>query len=553
MNILLVNPEVPETYWSMSHAMRFMGKRAFLPPLGLLTVAAMLPEGWEKRLVDMNTDELRDGDILWADYVFISAMLIQRASVDEVVERCGRLGAKVVAGGPLFVNIPEEYLHVDHLVLKEAEVTLREFVADVEKGCARKVYSTRERPELKDTPAPMWELIDLRKYASMSVQWSRGCPFNCDFCDVTKVFGHRIRRKSGGQVVAELEKLYRLGWRGKVFFVDDNLIGHKPGLRRDLLPAVKEWMRARGYPFVFNTQATIDLADDEELMGEMVEAGFDCVFVGIETPNEEALAECNKGQNRGRDLLECVRRIQRAGMDVQGGFILGFDSDEEGVFDGLIEFIQASGIVTAMVGLLNAPRGTALFKRLSGEQRLLYKVPGDNMDCSINFLPRMGLERLLEGYQRVAETIYSPEKYSERVLRLFGNWRVPGWRRARLYRSEWRALFASAWKLGVVSAGRRNYWRVMLWAMLRTRYLGAAITFCINGYHHLRVSEQVEGRVRCSLEEQEREFQAGRSDGADAAEDMVSSGAESAGEMMPYEEMGGRQGTTDVPEFRICT
>jgi radical SAM superfamily enzyme YgiQ (UPF0313 family) len=501
MNILLVNPESPDTFWGFRNALKFIGKKASLPPLGLLTVAGMLPKEWNKRLTDMNTGLLHDRDIRWADYVFLSAMLIQRASVDQVVKRCQKLGTKIVAGGPLFTSCPEEYLHLDHLVLKEAEVTLPSLIADLQSGGARKVYGTHDRAELDETPIPLWGLINKKKYASMCIQYSRGCPFNCDFCDVTKLFGHRIRTKTSGQVVDELEALYVQGWRGKVFFVDDNFIGNKGTLKRDLLPAVTAWMKQRRYPFVFNTQASINLADDDELMQQMVGAGFDCVFIGIESPSEQSLSECNKAQNTGRNLLDCISRIQRAGIEVQAGFILGFDSDQAGVFETLIEFIQDSGVVTAMVGLLNAPRGTALFRRLSGEQRLVQRATGDNMDCSINFSPKMGLEKLLAGYQRVVGTIYSERHYCERILTFFKNYHVPRRKRPGLKLPELGALCRSVWHLGIQQPGRRYYWKLMLWTMRRPRYLHLAVTLSIYGYHYRQISKSVQARVQTLLNE----------------------------------------------------
>ena len=370
MKVLLLYPEFPDTFWSFKHALKFIRKRASVPPLGLLTVAAMLPPSWEKRLVDLNVRKLTDKHLRWADLVFISAMIVQRESVKALIARCRAAGKTIVAGGPLFTSEYSQFPGVDHFVLNEAEVTLPEFLRDLEQGCARRVYAPAEFPDIRQTPAPLWELAELRRYASMCIQYSRGCPFDCEFCDVTVRFGHRPRTKTAAQIIAELDSLHRLGWRGPVFFVDDNLIGNKRALKTELLPALIDWQEGRrGVPLY--TEASINLADDEELMHLMAEAGFDMVFIGIETPDESSLAECNKRQNQHRDLVADVKRIQRAGLQVQGGFIVGFDSDTPTIFHRQIEFIQKSGIVTAMVGLLNALPDTKLYARLKREGRLL--------------------------------------------------------------------------------------------------------------------------------------------------------------------------------------
>ncbi|MBN1126487.1 MAG: B12-binding domain-containing radical SAM protein [Sedimentisphaerales bacterium] len=502
MKILLINPEVPDTFWSLKNALKFIGKKSSLPPLGLLTVAAMLPEEWDKKLVDMNVNRLRDRDLRWADYVFVTAMLIQQKSVDQVIRRCKKIGTKIVAGGPLFTSLPEDYLHVDHLVLKEAELTLPLFLADLQNGNARKIYNTHEKADLGTTPKPLWSLIHKKKYASMEIQFSRGCPFDCDFCDVTTLFGHKLRTKASAQVVAELENLYVRGWRGNVFFVDDNFIGNKSILKKELLPAITAWMKRRKYPFSFNTQASINLADDEELMDLMVKAGFDCVFVGIETPDEQSLLECNKVQNRNRDLLDCVARIQGSGLQVQAGFILGFDNDNVHVFDNLIQFIQSSGVVTAMVGLLNAPRGTKLYQRLAQEHRLTRPATGDNMDCSINFLPRMGLDQLLAGYRRVVETIYSQPHFCERILTFFKHYQLPRTKRFHLDWSELKAFLRSIWHIGIRGRGRRYYWKLMFWSLRKPRYLHMAVTFSIYGYHFRKIIEAFQNRINALIADQ---------------------------------------------------
>jgi len=483
MKILLINPDIPLTFWSFKNALKFISKKAVLPPLGLLTVAAMLPRHWETKLIDMTTTKLRDRDIRWADYVFITAMLIQRKSADQVIERCKKIGTKVVAGGPLFTSLPEQYAHVDHLVLKEAELTLPLFIRDLQESCPSQLYNTHEKADLHQTPIPLWSLIDTKKYLLMCIQYSRGCPFDCDFCDVTRLFGHMIRTKTTDQVLDELETLYSLGWRDEVFFVDDNFIGNKTRLKTELLPAVIDWMKSKQYPFSFNTQASINLADDEELMELMVKAGFDCVFIGIETPNEESLSECNKVQNKGRDLVSCIKKIQKSGMQVQGGFILGFDSDKPSVFDGLIQFIQQSGVVTAMVGLLNAPRGTRLYHRLMTENRLSEAATGDNTDFSMNFVPKMAIEDLLRGYRKVVSTIYSPRNYYDRVLTFFREYKPGKNNKVRFRFCDIRAFLKSIWRLGIIGEGRLSYWKLIFWSLRRPRYLHLAVTLAICGFH----------------------------------------------------------------------
>ncbi len=424
MKVLLLYPEFPDTFWSFKHALKFIRKKASLPPLGLLTVAAMLPEEWAKRLVDVNVRKLREKDLAWADVVFISGMIAQQDSAHELVARCHAAGKTIVAGGPLFTLGHEQFPEVDHFVLNEAEVTLPEFLRDFERNAARRVYASAEFPDLRRTPAPLWELADVRRYASMSVQFSRGCPFDCEFCNVTAMFGHRPRTKTTAQVIAELDGLRRLGWRGTVFFVDDNFIGNKRALKEELLPALIEWQKGRhGTPFY--TEASINLADDEELMRLMVEAGFNQVFVGIETPEEAGLAECNKRQNQKRNLVADVKRIQRAGLEVQGGFIVGFDSDTPTIFARQIEFIQKSGIVTAMVGLLQAVPGTKLHERLHIQGRLIGQTTGNNVDGTTNFIPRMNRETLREGYRNLMGHIYAPGPYYRRIRTFLREYQRP--------------------------------------------------------------------------------------------------------------------------------
>ena len=488
MNILLVYPEFPDTFWSLKHALRFIRKRASAPPLGLLTVAALLPTGWNKRLVDVNVANLTQNDLAWADYVFISAMVVQRESARKIIARCRAAGVKIVAGGPLFTSESDSFPEVDHLVLNEAEITLPLFLADMALGRAQHIYTDAEYPDIQQTPAPRWELMDLRRYGSMSLQFSRGCPYNCDFCNITTLFGHRPRTKTAPQIVAELDGLYALGWRGNVFFVDDNFIGNRKQLKEEILPALIAWRKGKaGLPF--NTEVSINLADDEELLRLMAQAGFDTVFVGIETPDEDSLAECNKFQNQGRDLVESVKRIQRAGLQVQGGFIVGFDSDTPSIFQRQIDFIQKSGIVTAMVGLLQAPLGTKLYQRLEREGRVVHEASGDNVDGTTNIVPKMNLETLREGYKKILNQIYSPRLYYERVITFLREYKPP----KITFRLDFQylmAFFRSVYQLGIRGVERVHYWRLVFWTLVhKPRHFPLAITLAIYGYHFRKVCE----------------------------------------------------------------
>jgi radical SAM superfamily enzyme YgiQ (UPF0313 family) len=488
VNILLVYPEFPDTFWSFKHALKFIRKRAGAPPLGLLTVAAMLPPAWEKRLVDLNVTALMDEDLEWADYVFLSAMVVQRASVRAVIQRCTAAGVKVVAGGPLFTMEHEDFPGVDHFVLNEAEVTLAPFLRDLEAGRAQHVYTSTEFPDIHHTPVPLWELADLKQYDTVSLQVSRGCPFNCDFCNITSLLGHRPRTKTAAQIIGELDAIYALGWRKSIFFVDDNFIGNKKHIKGQVLPALIEWQAGKS-GMHFSTEASINLTDDPELMSLMTRAGFDTVFVGIETPNEDSLTECSKNQNKGRDLVESVKQLQRAGLQVQGGFIVGFDNDSPSIFQQQIDFIQKSGIVTAMVGLLQAPLGTRLYERMQKEGRLVDEFSGDNVDGSTNIIPRMGLEPLQEGYHKILRHIYAPRFYYERVRTFLREYQPPKVR-FRLEPQYILAFWRSIYQLGIRGVERAQYWRLFFWALFRRpRLFPLAITFAIYGFHFRQVTE----------------------------------------------------------------
>src|SRR5436190_2546708 len=416
MKVLLINPEFPDTYWSFRHALPFEGKRCAFPPLGLMTVSALLPDTWERRMIDLNVRKLKSSDIEWADMVFATAMLVQKVSLRQVVKRCKALGKRVVLGGPYVTTTIEDLPEADHVFKGEAETTLPQFVDDLARGCPKPCYQAPERPPLSLTPQADFELANLKYYSAMSVQYSRGCPFSCEFCDIIEIYGRVPRTKSNQQMLAEFDALRELGWRGTLFIVDDNFIGDKKNVRQ-LLPEIARWQKTHGYPFSLITESSLNVADDEALLESMREAGFHRIFVGIETPVEESLKEAQKSQNRG-DLLDSVKKIQSYGIEVMAGFIVGFDNDPLDIFQRQIDFIRRSAIPLAMFGLLNALPDTQLWRRLEREGRLLGEdASGNNTVCTLNFKTRMDPAFLVQGYQSIMRTIYSPREYYARVRR----------------------------------------------------------------------------------------------------------------------------------------
>jgi len=496
LKILLVYPQYPDTFWSFKHALKFSHKKALNTPLGPLTVAAMLPEDWEKKFVDMNVTKLKDKDISRADYVFISAMVVQQQSAREVVDRCKKLGTRVVAGGPFYTTGYGvfDFDGIDHLILNEAEVTLPLFLKDLEDGCPKQIYKTEERADIGKSPAPLFSLANLKKYAQVTVQYSRGCPYDCEFCDIIVMDGHKPRTKSREQMLGELEAIYNQGYRGTIFIVDDNFIGNKRKLKSEIMPAIIEWQKEKGYPFRFITEASVNLADDEELMQVMSDSGFTRVFVGIESPNEESLTECHKFTNKNRDLIASVKKMQSYGFEVMGGFIVGFDSDPISIFKSQINFIQSSGIVTAMVGLLNAPPKTKLWHRLTRENRVLPEGNGDNTDGTTNFIPKMRYDILMNGYKQILQTIYAPRQYYERIRTFLKEYRPNSelGSRSRLKAHHIVSLIKSTLVLGIRDRARVEYWKLIFSTLIRyPRLLGLSVTLAAQGFHFRKVNEKI--------------------------------------------------------------
>jgi radical SAM superfamily enzyme YgiQ (UPF0313 family) len=496
VNALLVYPRFPPSYWGFQYALELMGKRSAMPPLGLLTVAAMFPDHFRLRLVDLNVADLTDQDLDWADLVLTSTMVVQRRSLQEVIARCNRRGKPVAVGGPHPTSFFSEIPDADYYLLDEVEETFPRFLADWQAGRAQRIYRPAAKPAITRTPVPRFDLLDLGAYSSMALQFSRGCPFDCEFCDITKLFGRLPRTKSNQQVLAELDRLYELGWRGAVFMVDDNFIGNKRDALR-LLPEVAAWQRARHYPFALFTEASVNLAKLDPLMEAMVDAGFNMVFLGIESPNPEALKGIRKTQNTDQGdehyLLHAMRTIQKKGLEVSGGFILGLDGDGPEVFDAQVGFIQEAGIPRAMVGLLTALRGTDLYARLEAEGRLLGESSGNNVEIALNFRPQLEERVLIDGYRRVLAALYDPglRSYFARCWTLISNLGPGvGGRRRRfeaghlltLVRSARRQLFS---RQGPAYAGFLA--RTLL---RRPRQLPLAIRLAIMGLHFQKFTLQ---------------------------------------------------------------
>jgi len=488
MNVLLVSPKTPTTFWSFKHALKFVSKRSAFPPLGLLTVAGMLPESWNLKLVDLNVSRLRDRHLRWADYVMIGAMIVQKESVGEVIRRCHALGRPVIAGGPLFTTGHESFGDDLHYVLGEAEEVVDELVADMETGQLQKQYEAAHRPDIAKAAVPRWDLIKPRHYVTMSVQFSRGCPYNCEFCDIIVMNGRVPRTKAPAQMLAELDAIDRLGWRGPVFIVDDNFIGNKRRVKAFLRELIAWRRRTRSHITLF-TEASVNLADDPELMELMVEAGFTRVFLGLETPVLSSLEECQKFQNSRCDLADSVQVIQHAGLEVMGGFIVGFDNDPEDVFELQFEFIQKTGIVTAMVGLLTALPKTQLYQRLVTEGRLREDSSGNNTDTTLNFEPILDREFLINGYRRLMRSLYEPNSYYQRILTFLAEYRPSG-HKTRISWNDAKAFVRSLWWIGVWHKGRRAYWKFLATTLLHHRQqLSLAITLAVNGYHFRIIAE----------------------------------------------------------------
>lgn len=487
MKTLLIYPEYPNTFWSYKYALSFINKKASLPPLGLLTVSSLLPANWVKKLVDMNVCELKDEDILNADIVMISSMIVQAKSAREVISRVKALGKFIVAGGPLFTTTHQDFKEVDCFILNEGEVTIPLFIKDWDKGNVKHVYTSSYKPDITKTPIPDWSLLQKEKYASMAIQVSRGCPYSCDFCDIIIMNGRVPRYKDPAQVIAELDAIYNTGWRSSVFIVDDNFIGNRKKIKV-ILNEISKWMKIHNRPFCLSTEASITVADDQEIIELLKESNFSGIFVGIETPDEDSLKSCGKIQNTGKDLNEKVKFLQRNGLEVKGGFIIGFDTDNSRTFGKMINFIQSSGIVTAMVGLLHALPKTELYKRLKKEGRIISEASGNNTDYTLNFTPVFNKDELIKGYKNVLNTIYSPKYYNKRIITYLKEYKEFAKGSSLKLTALTKAISKAIWLLGIKGKGKLYFWKMVIWTIIhKPSLISEAITQSIYGYHYRTV------------------------------------------------------------------
>jgi radical SAM superfamily enzyme YgiQ (UPF0313 family) len=497
IKVLMVWPRFPASYWSLGEATQIVPERSLVPPLGLITVAALCPKRWEIRLVDLAFQELSDENLLWADLVMVSAMQVQRDDARRTLARAAKLSRRTMIGGPYASSEPEALLPlVDHVVVGEPDEIFPEIAADLERGSARRLYRVMEKPDVSRTPVPRFDLLALNKYTLMAVQFSRGCPFTCEFCDIITLYGRRPRTKSPAQLIGELDALLQLGWRKEIFIVDDNFIGnHKAAL--ELSRSLERWQRQNQYPFRFGTEASIDLASRPELLDAMVKANFWRVFIGIETPSAASLKETKKFQNLRQDLLDSIRFIQQHGLWVMGGFIVGFDNDEADIFDRQIEFIERAAIPWAMTGALQAPPTTPLYERMKREGRLIQSSHESSNFSPPNFRTVLPLPELLDGLKRMLLTLYDPPRFYNRVLDSLECWHAHPEQRAPVLSLSYRlkVIFKSVWRQGVLSGYRRAYWhflgRLMLrWGLdLRKRQLGFELA--LSGHHFINYARQV--------------------------------------------------------------
>ncbi len=506
MRVLLLYPLFPSTFWSFEKILELVDRKVLLPPLGLVTVAAILPQEWEFKLVDRNVRDVTEAEWEWAEMVILSAMIVQKQDLLDLIQEAKRRGKKVAVGGPYPTSVPEDAqaAGTDYLILDEGEITLPLFVEAVQRGETQGVFrSDGEKPAVTDTPIPRFDLLELDAYDSMSVQFSRGCPFQCEFCDIIVLYGRKPRTKTPQQLLAELKCLYDLGWRRAIFMVDDNFIGNKRNVKL-LLRELKGWMAEYQYPFSFNTEASVDLGQDEELLELMVDCNFNGVFLGIETPDADSLEMTKKFQNTRNSLVDAVNAINRSGLRVMAGFIIGFDGEKRGAGDRIVEFVEQTAIPTALFGVLQALPNTALWHRLEKEGRLLSNRVDGNQMVLMNFVPTRPIEEIAQEYVQTFCTLYEPERFLDRTYRHFLNMAPPRCKAPGQFPSlvDLRALAIIIWRQGVKRSTRWKFWHHLFSIIKRNPGVWEHyLTVCAHAEHFINFRQLVREQIEAQLAE----------------------------------------------------
>ena len=508
MRTLFLYPQFPKTFWSYEKILELVNRKVLLPPLGLATVAALLPQNWEMKLVDRNVRDVTEAEWEWAELVVISGMIVQKDDMQVQIREAKRRGLLVAVGGPYASSTPDapEIVEADFKVLDEGEITLPQFVSAIQRGERSGRFSAEgDKPDVTATPIPRFDLLELDAYDSMSVQFSRGCPFNCEFCDIIVLYGRKPRTKTPEQLIGELQRLYDLGWRRSIFLVDDNFIGNKRNAKL-LLPQIKSWQQERGYPFSFTTEASVDLADDEEMMRMMHDARFESVFLGIETPDESSLETARKVQNTRNPLDAAVDRITANGIRVMAGFIIGFDGEKDGAGHRIVDFVTRTGIPAAMMGMLQALPNTALWYRLEKEGRLIQDkdaAKGVNQTNLLNFKPTRPIRDIANEYVEAFCALYEPNAYMDRVYSYYLKMGAPRWKAAAKLPSliDLRALSIVVWRQGVKRSTRTRFWRyVISMARRNPALLEQFISVLAHNEHFLEYRGIVQREIREQLE-----------------------------------------------------
>ena len=508
MRTLFLYPQFPKTFWSYEKILELVNRKVLLPPLGLATVAALLPQDWEMKLVDRNVRDVTEAEWDWAELVVISGMIVQKDDMQVQIREAKRRGLLVAVGGPYASSTPDapEIAEADFKVLDEGEITLPQFVSAIQRGERSGRFSAEgDKPDVTATPIPRFDLLELDAYDSMSVQFSRGCPFNCEFCDIIVLYGRKPRTKTPEQLIGELQRLYDLGWRRSIFLVDDNFIGNKRNAKL-LLPQIRSWQQERGYPFSFTTEASVDLADDEEMMRMMHDARFESVFLGIETPDESSLETARKVQNTRNPLDAAVDRITANGIRVMAGFIIGFDGEKDGAGHRIVDFVTRTGIPAAMMGMLQALPNTALWYRLEKEGRLIQDkdaAKGVNQTNLLNFKPTRPIRDIANEYVEAFCALYEPNAYMDRVYSYYLKMGAPRWKAAAKLPSliDLRALSIVVWRQGVKRSTRTRFWKyVISMARRNPALLEQFISVLAHNEHFLEYRGIVQREIREQLE-----------------------------------------------------